>query len=161
MEPLRIVACFSSFLSLLFLMLALASDYWIVNSDQSAHAGLWQTCDHNICMSYGMQVPGFFHATRAFLLMGKVAGIVSFLGLFASFFHSHIGSISIKCLAVLASFVAGVCSMIAMSTFTGVYNHHFPGFGIQFGWSFGLGWATFLLFLITGGLAYKTVSSAT
>ncbi|XP_015271131.1 PREDICTED: protein NKG7-like [Gekko japonicus] len=159
MEGLRIVACFFSFVSLLLLIVALASDYWAVDPDGSSHVGLWRGCAGNTCISYGMRVAGYFHATRAFLFMGMVAGAISCFGLCTSFFRTHIGSISIKVLAVSASFVAGVCSLIAMSTFTGVYNDIMLFAGTGFGWSFGVGWASFPLFLITGGLAYKAISS--
>ncbi|XP_015271129.1 PREDICTED: lens fiber membrane intrinsic protein-like [Gekko japonicus] len=122
MEGLRIATCFFSFVGLLLLITALASDYWTVDSIRSGHTGLWRVCDGNSCTSFGMRTLGFVHATRVFLLMGMVAGAVSFVGLCASFSHTHIRSISITDLAMKASFVAGVCSMIAMSIFTGVCN---------------------------------------
>ncbi|XP_060114003.1 protein NKG7-like [Heteronotia binoei] len=158
MQYLRITACFFSFLSLFLLITALASDYWIAAID-SSNSGLWKDCDFSMCIEYGMNVKAFIHATRAFLLMGMVAGAVSFFALCASFSHAHIGSISIKHLAVSASFVAGVCSMIAMSTFTGKYRVK-PSLA-WIGWSFGIGWASFPLFLITGVLACMTPSSPT
>ncbi|XP_060114013.1 protein NKG7-like isoform X2 [Heteronotia binoei] len=150
MEGIRTAACIFSFVSLLLLIVALATNYWMMDSAQRVHMGLWQACKDNNCASYGMSVSGAIHAVRAFVLMGMVAGAVSFVGLCASFSHTHIGSISIKHLAVSASFVAGFCSMIAMSTFTGVYSDVTLFFGTLFGWSFGLGWASFILFLITG-----------
>ncbi|XP_077196941.1 protein NKG7-like isoform X2 [Paroedura picta] len=153
MEGLRIAACVFSFISLLLLIIAMASNYWIINSNIS-HLGLWQICDAITCLSYGMEVRDYIHATRAFLFMGMIAGAVSFFGLCASFYHSHIGSISIKPLAMSASFAAGVCSLIAMATFTGMYSQYIV-LGVWYGWSFGLGWASFPLFLITGGLAWK------
>ncbi|XP_015277038.1 PREDICTED: protein NKG7 [Gekko japonicus] len=154
MEGLHIAACFVSFISLLLLIIALASDYWVVGSDRS-HTGLWQMCKANICLSYGMQVQAYIHATRAFLFMGMVAGAVSFFGLYALFSHTHVGSISIYIVAMSASCVAGFCSVIAMSTFTGAYYHQDSIFGTWFGWSFGIGWASFPLFLLTAGLALR------
>ncbi|XP_060114011.1 protein NKG7-like isoform X4 [Heteronotia binoei] len=132
MKGLRIAACFS-FVSLSLLMIALTSDYWIVASDGRAYGGLWQEC--------------YIQVTRDFLLLGMVAGTVSFFGFCASFFQTHIGSFSTKRLAVWACFAAGV------------YNDQIVVYGTWFGWSFGIGWASFILFLITGGLAYKTVGS--
>ncbi|XP_060113664.1 protein NKG7-like [Heteronotia binoei] len=149
MKSLQIAACFFSSASLFLLIVALVSDYWIVDSDQSKHAGLWQMCRDNACGSFGMNVLAYIHVTRAFLLIAMVAGAVSFFGLCASFFYTHVGSISIKVLVVSASFVAGVCSMTAMSTFTGVYSQQFP-----YGWSFAIGWTSSPLFLLTGGLAW-------
>ncbi|XP_060114009.1 protein NKG7-like isoform X2 [Heteronotia binoei] len=146
MKGLRIAACFS-FVSLSLLMIALTSDYWIVASDGRAYGGLWQECEDALCVSYGVDVPGYIQVTRDFLLLGMVAGTVSFFGFCASFFQTHIGSFSTKRLAVWACFAAGV------------YNDQIVVYGTWFGWSFGIGWASFILFLITGGLAYKTVGS--
>ncbi|XP_060113698.1 protein NKG7-like [Heteronotia binoei] len=147
-EPLRITACFFSFVSLLLSIIALASNYWVQDLE-GTHAGLWKVCRANICMSYGMDVHAYEHIVRAFLLMGVAASIISFFGLCASFFLTHIGSIPIKLLTVSASIVAAVCSVVAMAIHTAANYRQFSGIEMLFGWSFGLGWALFPLFLIT------------
>ncbi|XP_054855717.1 protein NKG7-like [Eublepharis macularius] len=158
MEGLRIAASVCSFVSLLLLIIALATEYWIVDSG-GGNSGLWQLCAPSICASYGMNVQDYIHATRAFLLMGMLAGAASFFGLCASFYRFHSQSISTTRLAVTASVIAGVCTLIAMSTFTGVYNDKYSFLPTHYGWSFGLGWASFPLFLITSGLAFFIVPS--
>nr|XP_056702353.1 lens fiber membrane intrinsic protein-like [Euleptes europaea] len=158
MDGLRIAASFCSFLSLLLLIVGMASDYWITFGTDSV--GLWRLCS-GICLSFSMDVDAYIHATRAFLLMGMFAGAASFFSLCASFYRPKIGSISTAVLAVLASIAAGVCSLIAMASFTGVSVARYMGPGENFGWSFGLGWASFPLFLITGGLAYMLVHRTT
>ncbi|XP_060114274.1 lens fiber membrane intrinsic protein-like [Heteronotia binoei] len=142
-------AIFAS-ISLGLLLAALASDYWVVGSD---HTGLWQLCRGSICHTYGMDVLGFIHATRAFLLMGAIAGAVSFFVLWALVCRSYTGSVSTAKIAAIASLVAGLCAIIAMSIFTGVYNRSFSQG--QYGWSLAVGWASGPLFLLTGGLAFQ------
>ncbi|KAL8219397.1 UNVERIFIED_CONTAM: hypothetical protein K2H54_023617 [Gekko kuhli] len=121
-------AVFAS-ISLGLLLAALASDYWVVSKDRT---GLWQLCQGSICHAYGMNVLGYIHATRAFLLMGAIAAAKN---------------------AAIASLVAGLCALIGMSVFTGVYNSNFRQG--QYGWSTAVGWASGPLFLLTGGLAFQ------
>ncbi|KAH0631403.1 hypothetical protein JD844_005711, partial [Phrynosoma platyrhinos] len=81
------------------------------------------------------------NAVRAFMLIGMIAGAVSFFGLCVTFCKSQLGSISLAMISAIASFAAGICAMIAMAIFTADTS--------SYGWSFGLGWASFPLFLIT------------
>ncbi|XP_054855911.1 transmembrane protein 235-like [Eublepharis macularius] len=150
MSSLNIATAIFASLSFGLLLAALASDYWVEASD---HSGLWQFCKGLTCWSYGMDVHGYIHATRAFLLMGSIAGAVSFFSLWALFCHSYIGSVSLAKIAAIASLVAGLCALTAMSIFTGVYDSRFT-VG-HYGWSLGVGWASGPLFLLTGGLAFQ------
>nr|XP_028598367.1 protein NKG7-like [Podarcis muralis] len=146
------VAC--AFISLLFLLIALGSDYWLQNS--VFNNGLWVGCNSKDgCHSFGMDVPDYYHATRAFMFFGMIAGAVSCLTLIGKFFDFQCGSLSKTKTAAVASFVAALCVMIAMATFTGQTE----GKG-SYGWSFGLGWASFPLFLMTGALAFLLDGSA-
>uniref|UniRef100_A0ABM5ERP6 Uncharacterized protein isoform X4 n=1 Tax=Pogona vitticeps TaxID=103695 RepID=A0ABM5ERP6_9SAUR len=86
------------------------------------------------------------HAVRAFMLLGLIAGAVSFFGLCTSFFKSKVSSMSLIKTSANASILAALCVMIAMAIFTGASSA--PGF--VYGWSFIFGWASFPLFLITG-----------
>uniref|UniRef100_A0A452HMT7 Uncharacterized protein n=1 Tax=Gopherus agassizii TaxID=38772 RepID=A0A452HMT7_9SAUR len=51
-------------------------------------------------------------------------------------------------------FAPGLCAMIALAVYTGEFAGavNVPPGQVTFGWSFGLGWASFPLFLITGEL---------
>ncbi|XP_029141333.1 protein NKG7-like [Protobothrops mucrosquamatus] len=151
MNVLQFAATFFSFISLLFLLAALGSDYWIV--DSSKHLGLWKFCDHGTCYSLGVKsVSAFIHATRTFMFLGMISGAVSLVGLCTLNGKCSLANIGISAgwIAYIGSFIAGFCVMIAMSIFTGEF-----GLTNQYGWSFGLGWASFPLYLLTGSLLYK------
>ncbi|KAJ7304058.1 hypothetical protein JRQ81_011580, partial [Phrynocephalus forsythii] len=94
------------------------------------------------------------HAVRAFMFLGMIAGAVSFFGLCASFFKSEVASMSLTKTSANASILAALFAMIAMAVFTGVS----AGSTNSYGWSFGLGWASFPLFLITGLLMLIAMS---
>ncbi|XP_032083593.1 uncharacterized protein LOC116515580 [Thamnophis elegans] len=147
MSALHFGAVLSSFISLLFLILALATDYWIAHS--GTRLGLWNTCQDQTCFPLSVKlVPGSIHAIRIFMFLGLISGVVSLGGLCVLFWKPLLGNISMSITACLASFTAGLCVMIAMSIFTGQIASTY------YGWSFGLGWASFPLYLLTGGLAY-------
>nr|XP_034973819.1 protein NKG7-like [Zootoca vivipara] len=100
-----------------------------------------------------MDVPDYYHATRAFMFFGMIAGAVSCLGLCGKCFDFQFGSLSKAKTAAIASLVAAGCVLIAMATYTG-RTAPLNSSELSYGWSFGLGWASFPLFLITGGLAF-------
>ncbi|XP_015678614.1 protein NKG7 [Protobothrops mucrosquamatus] len=151
MNALHFGASFFCFISLLCLLTALSSDYWIV--DSSEHFGLWKICNHRICNSLGVElVSASFHATRTFMFLGMIAGAASLVGLCTLNKNCSLGnsSISTGWIAYIGSFMAGFCVMIAMSVFTGQF-----GPTSLYGWSFGLGWTSFPLYLLTGSLLYR------
>ncbi|KAL8219398.1 UNVERIFIED_CONTAM: hypothetical protein K2H54_023658 [Gekko kuhli] len=115
--------------------------------------GLWQLCHGSICHAYGMDVLGYIHATRAVLLMGAIAGAFSFFVLWALVCRFYTGSVSAAKNAAIASLVAGLCVLIGMSIFTGVYNSNFRQG--QYGWSIAVGWVSGSLFLLNGELAFQ------
>nr|XP_056702354.1 uncharacterized protein LOC130474677 [Euleptes europaea] len=122
---------------------------------------------------------GYIHATRFFLMMGAFAGAVSFFSLWTSLCRFYAGSFSTAKTAGIASLAAappldaicectskrimleyhavvyfGLCALIAMSIFTGVFNSSYRNLG-RYGWSLAVGWASGPLFLLTGGLAFQ------
>ncbi|XP_063168384.1 protein NKG7-like [Candoia aspera] len=205
MNALNIGAAVCSCISLLFLLLALGSDYWL--DDSVGHFGLWKLCGGNQCSFFGLKgLTGkifsvfvekdhkdlfmsswaismglyinrhpcggtgvrmneveksdysAFHAIRAFMILGMIAGAVSLGGLGTMLSQSNLGNISMGLISSIASFTAGLCVMIAMAIFSGQTDSFLKPFNlstIPYGWSFGLGWTSFPLYLITGGLAYK------
>ncbi|XP_060641856.1 lens fiber membrane intrinsic protein-like [Anolis sagrei] len=143
MHILQICATVCCFISLLLLLIALGTDYWV--EDSSKHEGLWKNCTLSNC--YDIQDPtDKLNASRAFMILGMISGAVSLLSLFATCFQTHFYSFSLAKLAAISSLFAGIAAMIAMSIYTSEHSNY--------GWSFGVGWASFPLFLITGGLAY-------
>ncbi|XP_026574576.1 protein NKG7-like [Pseudonaja textilis] len=140
MSALHFGAVFCSFISLLCLLTALGSDYWL--ADSVAHLGLWKICNQEKCHSLGVEwVSAALHAIRTFMFLGMIAGAVSLGGLCVMNSQPR--------LAYMASFTAGLCVMIAMSIFSGRVAS-----ASKFGWSFGLGWASFPLYLLNGCLTY-------
>ncbi|XP_033015102.1 protein NKG7-like isoform X2 [Lacerta agilis] len=139
MQPLQIATVACACISLLLLLIALCSNNWVANS--MSHSGLWKSCVNigliYTCVAHGMNVKDYYHATRTFMFFAMFAGAVSCIGLCAPIFGLQLGSISKAKTAAIASFVAGE-----------------TGGKASYGWSFGVGWATFPLFLITGGLAF-------
>ncbi|XP_053254192.1 protein NKG7-like [Podarcis raffonei] len=158
MQALQISAVVCAFISLLLLLIALGSDYWLANA--SGNIGLWKACAKVLatytCGSLGMDVKDFVHVTRAFMFFGMIAGAISCIGLCGTFCSVQFGSISKAKTAAIASIVAALCVMIAMAVYTGETRGN-----AYYGWSFGLGWVSFPFFLVTGGLAFRLNAAAT
>ncbi|XP_053254189.1 peripheral myelin protein 22-like [Podarcis raffonei] len=152
MQALQIGAMICSFISLLLFLIALGSDHWVADSNRTI--GLWKFCVYygvnSGCRSLGTDVNNFVHSTRVFMLLGMTAGAISCLGLCGKYFDFQFGFISRAKTSAIASILAAVCVLIAMAS----YTEH-VGSLASYGWSFGLGWASFPLFLITGGLAFR------
>nr|XP_028596279.1 peripheral myelin protein 22-like [Podarcis muralis] len=137
MQALQIGAMICSFISLLLFLIALGSDHWVADSNRTI--GLWK-----FCVYYGVNAGYFVHCTRVFMLLGMTAGAISCLGLCGKYFDFQFGFISRAKTSAIASILAAVCVLIAMASYTG-----HVGSLASYGWSFGLGWASFPLFLIT------------
>ncbi|XP_053254174.1 lens fiber membrane intrinsic protein-like [Podarcis raffonei] len=156
MHILQISAVVSAFISLLLTLIALGSDHWVLIGN--LNRGLWKFCRPSassyICVTYSMDLePDSYHATRAFLFFGMIAGAISCIGLCCTFFPFQLGSISKTKSSAIASLIAAGCVLIAMATFTGCLTPQSSS-EWSYGWSFGLGWANIPLFLITGGLTF-------
>ncbi|XP_032659226.1 protein NKG7-like [Chelonoidis abingdonii] len=151
----RILSTILALLSLLLLLASLGSDHWLVANSRliTSYSGLWKVCVNSGCWMFA-SVPGYIEATRAFLFLAMIAGFLSFFALIASFFRSHICSVSLTLVSAVGSFSAGLCAMIALGVYTGEFTGavNVPPGQVTFGWSFGLGWASFPLFLITGAV---------
>ncbi|KAJ6663667.1 hypothetical protein lerEdw1_009746 [Lerista edwardsae] len=143
------------FISLLLLLTALGSPYWV--ELRGVTMGLWRACfDGPGLFGPGLD-PGIrgciplrvvddsVHATRAFLILGMLAGFISCGLLSLLCFRSELGSYSVARIASISGYVAGILALIAMAIFTGSV-----GATNAYRWSFGLGWACGPLFLVTG-----------
>ncbi|XP_062996303.1 protein NKG7-like [Elgaria multicarinata webbii] len=148
MSVVQISAVTFSLISLLLLLISLGSNYWVLL--YPTHSGLWKVCIDTSCTSYPTDVGDVIRATRAFLLIGIIPGAISFFGLCATCCKSHLGSISLARISAVAGIIAALSVLIAMVIFTENVRGQ-----LTYGWSFGLGWASMVLFLITGFLAYK------
>uniref|UniRef100_A0A452HWP2 Uncharacterized protein n=1 Tax=Gopherus agassizii TaxID=38772 RepID=A0A452HWP2_9SAUR len=117
----RILSTVLALLSLLLLLVALGSDHWLVAG--SLHEGLWKSCLNSLC--------GQISSASG---EGSPAPPGNPPGLRA------------------VPFAPGLCAMIALAVYTGEFAGAVNAAQgqVTFGWSFGLGWASFPLFLITG-----------
>ncbi|XP_050786268.1 protein NKG7-like [Gopherus flavomarginatus] len=161
MVLIRIASVILALLSLVLLLVALVSDNWVkVNEEEESHLGLWKICVSQICILHLTRVPGFFHTSRFFMILAMFAGFLSFFALIASFFCSHFRSVSLLLVSTVGSFSAGVCAIIALAVFTnGDCQLIMPGI-LSYGWSYGLGWLSFFLYLGTGAVTLLTPGSS-
>ncbi|XP_065259443.1 protein NKG7-like [Emys orbicularis] len=161
MASLQIPSTVLALLSLLLLLAALGSDHWLVatSSLSTSYSGLWEVCVNSECCP---SVPGYIEVTRLFLFLALIAGFLSFFALIASFFRSHLGSVSLTLVSAVGSYSAGLCALIALTVYTGEFVEavNVPPGQVTFGWSFGLGWASFPLFLITGVVTLRTLRAS-
>lgn len=151
MNNVHIAALLCTIVSIILLMVALRTRHW-VDLGQS-YSGLWEVCFSTLigtsCITYGNDISDHIHATRAFLCFGVIATSVAFFALCAIFFRSYIASFQLAKVAAIANCISALFALIALATFTGVeVPNNF------FGWSFGVGWATIPLCLISGVLSY-------
>ncbi|XP_039369304.1 protein NKG7-like [Mauremys reevesii] len=159
----RILSTVLALLSLLLLLAALGADHWLVANSRlvTSYSGLWKVCVNSGCWMFA-SVPGYIEATRAFLFLAMIAGFLSFFALIASFFRSHLGPVSLSLVSAVGSFSAGLCAMIALAVYTGEFAGavNVPSDQVTFGWSFGLGWASFPVFLLTGVVTLRTLRAS-
>uniref|UniRef100_A0A8C0FXH1 Uncharacterized protein n=1 Tax=Chelonoidis abingdonii TaxID=106734 RepID=A0A8C0FXH1_CHEAB len=136
MPFLRILSTFLVLLSLLLLLIALGSDFWVADN-AGGHMGLWKSCSSLGCARFpsvpgkGRQLCQGSHLCHQPAPQGRTrtpGGVCA------------------------VPFAPGLCAMIALAVFTGEFNGAVKVLPDQvaFDWSFGLGWVSFLLFLITG-----------
>ncbi|XP_065430840.1 peripheral myelin protein 22-like [Chrysemys picta bellii] len=97
-----------------------------------------------------LTVPDLMRASRACLILAVIAGFLSYLALLASFFRSHLGSVSLTLVSAVGSFSAGLCATVAMAMFTSQSTKAMTSTPsrVSFGWSYGLGWAACPLSLL-------------
>ncbi|KAJ6663581.1 hypothetical protein lerEdw1_009660 [Lerista edwardsae] len=93
---------------IVFLLMALTTDYWLVAYGPSdiAHSGLWQACRNGKCF-VPAETYDYIQATRAFLVLASLAAATSVLSLTASFLPCDYGGLSGSFAAAIAAFIAG------------------------------------------------------
>ncbi|XP_074075579.1 protein NKG7 [Macrotis lagotis] len=151
MRPSWVLALLSGSLALALLLVALSTDNWIaaVGAKHQSHSGLW----HPELDS----VKDFILATRVFIIMAALAGLLSISCLFfltPSLCNPNFSHL-ISLIFCVTAFTAGLCSTVGMAVYTGErwkepYNSQIQ---ISFAWSFYMGWISVVLFLFTGILS--------
>ncbi|XP_072463901.1 protein NKG7-like [Notamacropus eugenii] len=147
-----VLALLSESLALTLLLVALSTDNWItaVGPKHQAHSGLWHPDKDS--------VKDFIQATRAFIILAALAGLLSISCLILvitsslfTFSLSHLASL-ISC---ITAFAAALCNTVGMAVYTGERWNEPSDSQIQttFGWSFYMGWISVILFFFTGVLS--------
>ncbi|XP_067413582.1 protein NKG7-like [Emydura macquarii macquarii] len=161
MASLRIPSAGLALLSLLLLLVALASDHWLEarRDDVFIRSGLWRICVNSLCV-VPSKLPDYIEATRMFLMLGLLAGLLSGFSLLASLSGSSSDSGSLLMVSAVGSFSAGFCIMVAMAVFTSEFAEVIKATRITFGWSLAIGWASIPFFLLTGGVTLLAQDSS-
>ncbi|XP_054567292.1 protein NKG7 [Eptesicus fuscus] len=154
MEPYRSLALLAGTLALVFALVALSTDFWIVaiGPGFSIHSGLWPQ---------GHLVEAFIHVTQSFSILAALNGLMS-LGLLVL---SYIPSLSAPGrgprISAIQAFVSALFMLVAMAVYTGYHwRHQHPQIQFFFSWSFYLGWVSVPLWLIAGSLGLVAHSRA-
>ncbi|XP_074837576.1 protein NKG7-like [Carettochelys insculpta] len=149
-------------LSLLLLLAALGSDHWLeARSDVFIHSGLWKICVNSMCVM-PMKLPDYIEATKLFLMLGLLEGLLSAFTLLTWLCGPSFRSVPLLTVSAVGSFSAGFCTMIAMAVFTSQFAElvEITWPHLSFGWSLGLGWASVPLFLLSGGVTLLAQESS-
>ncbi|CAM2107976.1 unnamed protein product [Caretta caretta] len=107
----------------------------------------WAACPLSLLANY-------IEATKMFLMLGLLAGLLSAFSLLALLRGSSFDTVSPFVVSAMGSFSAGFCILIALTVFTSEFAEvmKVTWLHVSFGWSWGLGWASIPLFLLTGGV---------
>ncbi|XP_054855871.1 protein NKG7-like [Eublepharis macularius] len=143
-----LVAC----LSIICLLIALVTDYWLVayGAKDISYNGLWKTCVAGRC--FAPAVPdGYIVATRVLLILASLAALASTVCLVASFTQCTPHSMHGPLIASITAFVAGSCTLIAVTVYTAEsWENNNASIQRTYEWSFYLAWTTFPSLLLTG-----------
>ncbi|XP_026540358.1 protein NKG7-like [Notechis scutatus] len=160
-QPLKISCGICSAGSLLLEYMSLSTSYWVLETTYRGmvHSGLWDICLESKCNLYQFNLLALhIHVTRAFLLMALFCGFIGLLFSCISFERNKLYDVSVIKVAAIFSFSAGFLVLVAMSLFTAILRKS-PGYAqnlVTFGSSFSLGWASILMYIITGILLLLT-----
>ncbi|XP_066495127.1 protein NKG7-like [Tiliqua scincoides] len=139
--------------SIVFLLMALTTDYWLVayGPRDITHSGLWQVCRDGKCF-VPSEIYDYIQATCTFLIMASLAATISVLSVAVSFTPCDQGSITGSFVAAVAAFIGGLCTFVAVVVFTAESwgKNKESNTQLTFQWSFYLAWAAFPMLLLAG-----------
>ncbi|KAK1329869.1 hypothetical protein QTO34_010052 [Cnephaeus nilssonii] len=155
MEPYRSLALLAGTLALVFALVALSTDFWIVaiGPGFSIHVGLW--------LQGRLAEAASIHVTQSFSILAALNGLMS-VGLLVL---SYIPSLSAPGrgpqISAIQAFVAALFMLVAMAVYTSYHwGLQHPQIQYFFSWSFYLGWVSVPLWLIAGSLGLVAHSRA-
>nr|XP_056703723.1 protein NKG7-like [Euleptes europaea] len=148
----RILSLLVACVSLICLLMALVTDYWLVayGGKDIAHSGLWKTCIAGHC--FAPDVPDdYIVATRAFLILASLAALASAVSLVGLFIQCTLHNVWGSFIASIAAFAAGLCTLIAVAVYTAEsWGNNDSRIQRTYEWSFYLAWAAFPMLLLAG-----------
>ncbi|KAL8219409.1 UNVERIFIED_CONTAM: hypothetical protein K2H54_023870 [Gekko kuhli] len=150
----RILSLLVACISLICLLMALVTDYWLVayGAKDIAHSGLWKTCRAGHC--FAPAVPDdYIVVTRVFLILACLAAFAVTVSL-AAFFVQCAGHNMWGFVASIAAFTAGLCTLIGVAVYTAEsWENKDTSIQRTYEWSFYLAWAAFPILLLAGALS--------
>nr|XP_012561773.1 epithelial membrane protein 1 [Hydra vulgaris] len=136
-----------------FNILAIAGNSWEninVNTkiqDRSYHIGLWKVCENSISSKcFNREKTDALKATQAFMILGFLGYLTAFI--FCALLHIN-KNFTINLLGVVLN-TSALCLLIGLS----VYTNQVSIREYKYGWSYIIGWISFLLTLVAGLLCY-------
>ncbi|XP_060113667.1 protein NKG7-like [Heteronotia binoei] len=151
----RILSLLVACSSLVCLLTALTTDYWLVayGAKDIAHSGLWKTCLAGHC--FVPAVPDdYIVVTRVFLILASLAAFSVTVSLIAFFIQCTGHNMRESFIASISAFAAGLCTLIAVATYTAEsWENKDTSIQRTYEWSFYLAWAAFPMLLLAGILS--------
>ncbi|XP_048357624.1 protein NKG7-like [Sphaerodactylus townsendi] len=148
----RILSLLMACVSLICLLMALVTDYWLVvyGGKDIAHSGLWKTCIAGRC--FAPTAPyDYIVATRAFLILASLAALASSVSLSASFTQCTLYNVRGSFIGSITAFAAGLCTLIAVAVYVAEsWENSDSSIQQTYEWSFYLAWAAFPMLLMAG-----------
>ncbi|XP_069057307.1 lens fiber membrane intrinsic protein-like isoform X1 [Pleurodeles waltl] len=152
MVELKIIGMLCSWTSSVFLIIATSNDFWITSNTtvHSGNIGLWRNC----MLNTWSPVPpgtGYLDATKAFLILSTMAGLVAGFASFSVLNSCSCGRVTGVLVAFITSCTGAVCDVTAMAVFTfGTAEMMRTTPTLSYDWCFCLGWGALLFFAISG-----------
>ncbi|XP_078511582.1 lens fiber membrane intrinsic protein-like isoform X2 [Lissotriton helveticus] len=149
---LKVIGMLSSWTSTIFAIIVASNDFWIRSNTkaQSGNSELWRNCTPDTCSPI-LPETGYLDATRAFLILSTMAGLVAAFASFSVLNNCSCGRVTGVLVAFISGCTGAVCDVTAMAVFTfGTAEMMRITPTLSYGWCFFLGWAALLFFAITG-----------
>ncbi|XP_078511584.1 uncharacterized protein LOC144770723 isoform X4 [Lissotriton helveticus] len=101
---LKVIGMLSSWTSTIFAIIVASNDFWIRSNTkaQSGNSELWRNCTPDTCSPI-LPETGYLDATRAFLILSTMAGLVAAFASFSVLNNCSCGRVT----GVLVAFISG------------------------------------------------------
>ncbi|XP_037375020.1 protein NKG7-like isoform X2 [Talpa occidentalis] len=142
MEPCRTLAVLAGCLGLVFILVAVSTDFWIMDTGPrfSAHLGLWPRSRRDPVKSY-------IHVTRIFAILSALLGLVSVGFLVLSCIPSWSAPVRGPLVSCITGFAAVAMAVYTIEWWSRIPSTPAPSY---FSWSYYLGCMSVAFLGITG-----------